>query len=231
MVLSPLNTEKANSKVDFIKFSFYCACRFCDVSLEKKRKEGESLSHSPHFSLLQAKVNILPGILTLLAQAEVAWLQLNHLKLILHGSNLSWGQFTHLGAECHEASVLVSISEDATLEDLSSLLVCKLTDLHLPMTSCEGNEWPAVDDSLVVVTVVLCHSGKSLSGLWAYQSRGLAPTWLILLTLETVESPQLGRGYIPNPKSGGGGVWYYTPFIHILSISNITLWHIPNILP
>jgi len=72
MVLSPLNTEKANSNVDLIKFSFYCACRFCGVSLEKKRKEGESLSHSPHFSLLQAKVNILPGILTLLAQAEVA---------------------------------------------------------------------------------------------------------------------------------------------------------------
>ena len=66
-----LNTEKANSKIDLIKFSFYCTCRFCDVSLEKKKK-GESLSHSPHFPPLQAKINILPGILTLLAQAEVA---------------------------------------------------------------------------------------------------------------------------------------------------------------
>lgn len=115
--------------------------RFCSVSLETFsryfRKKGKQVSLLPHLSL-QAKVNILPGVLALLAQTVFACTQLHYLKFILHGCNLPWGQLSHLAGKGNEALValIYRISEDAALEYLSRLPVGKRTNLHLAM--CPG---------------------------------------------------------------------------------------------
>ena len=170
-------------------------------------KKGEELSHSSPLLPLQSQVNLFPGILTYLAKTVVAWFQLNHLKIVLHCRDIPWSQFSHLGTEGHEASVVLLVSEDAALEGFSCFFVCKLTDLHLSVLFCKGNERPAVDDSLVVVTGILCHSSKSLSGLWACQSR--RPNSHLVNTANFGEdgfSSVRAGGDIPNPRLGGGGV-------------------------
>lgn len=85
-------------------------------TLEEK---GNSFSAIPLVWLLQAKVNILPSVLSLLAEAVVTTLKLHYLEFVLLCSNLSWRQLSKLAGEGNKASAAFLVSEDAALEHLT----------------------------------------------------------------------------------------------------------------
>lgn len=99
-----------------------------------------------HFTLGDGllKSHILPAVLTLTAERVVATLKLHNLQLVLLSRNLRGAEFSHLGGECNEAPVAITISEDGRLKGVTRLLVDKIANLHLALHTSKSKERPTV---------------------------------------------------------------------------------------
>ena len=97
----------------------------------KKNNERQNCFCPSLLFRLETKVNILPSVLTLLAEAVVAAFQLDNLQFVLLLSNLSWCQNAKLAAESYKGLGVSVVSEDARAELFACLTVDKLTYLHL----------------------------------------------------------------------------------------------------
>ena len=102
------------------------------------------------------KCNILPTVLTHLAERVVTRLKLDYLQAVLTSHNLCRSEVTQLAGERHKAAIVVCISENAGLESLASLLVDKATYLHLTLHTSKCEKRPTVCDSYIMSNI--CHN-------------------------------------------------------------------------
>lgn len=91
--------------------------------------------------------NLLPGILTLLAQDIAALIELDHLKVALLVGDFLGGELTHVGREVHEHTLTSVVGEDGAAETLTRL-VLEGAYLHLTVLTREGQQRPALVNTL-----------------------------------------------------------------------------------
>ena len=112
------------------------------VCFKKDRKEAKA---SPLY-VRWLQDNLLPRVLTLLAEDVAAVHQLDNLQVALLLGDFLGGELTHIGREVHELTLTSVVGENAGTEGLTCFIL-EGADLHLAILTGEGHQGPTLLDT------------------------------------------------------------------------------------